>query len=106
MPVKYLKTKADFESCIAGGQTVAIVSTASWCGPCKMIGPKFEAMAADPQFASINFQKIDVDDNSEAAEACGITAMPTFKIFKGGKEVDQLTGASEDKLKAMLAKAC
>ena len=105
MPVDYLKTKSDFESCISDNAIVAIDFTAAWCGPCKMIGPKFEAMSADPEFAGIVFKKIDVDDNSEAAEACGISAMPTFKIYKGGKEVDELTGASEEKLKAILQKA-
>jgi len=69
-----------------------------------MIGPKFEALAADPAFAGIVFKKIDVDENSEAAEACGISAMPTFKIYKGGQEVDQMVGASEDKLRALLEK--
>ena len=45
------------------------------------------------------FIKVDVDENNETAEACGIEAMPTFQFFKNGAKVDELVGASEQALK-------
>ena len=56
------------------------------------------------KYVFINLFKVDVDINSETAEAHDISAMPTFKCFKDGKQVDEMVGASEDKLKAMIEK--
>ena len=51
-----------------------------------MIGPIFVAAAeANP---SLTMKKVDVDANAEAAQAAGIEAMPTFKVYKGGVEVE------------------
>ena len=52
----------------------------------------------------MTFVKIDVDDNAEASQAAGITCMPTFQFYKGGNKVDELQGASIDRLKEMIAK--
>jgi|ERR1712179_34259 len=98
--------KGQMQSCCKDDKIVAIDFTASWCGPCKMIGPKFEAMSNDAKYSKIEFVKIDVDDCEEEAAACGISAMPTFQIWQGDKKVDELVGASEEKLKALLDKYC
>ena len=50
------------------------------------------------------FIKIDVDEAEDVAESCGISAMPTFKFYKGGEQVDELVGASEQKLKDIIKK--
>ena len=53
---------------------------------------------------SVVFIKIDVDEADELAELLGVSAMPTFKFFKNGEQVDELVGASEAKLKEMIKK--
>uniref|UniRef100_A0A1I8H5Z4 Thioredoxin domain-containing protein n=1 Tax=Macrostomum lignano TaxID=282301 RepID=A0A1I8H5Z4_9PLAT len=94
--VNFLKTKADFDNLLTGsqGKLVVIDFTASWCGPCRMIAPKFEQLATDTP--SVLFAKVDVDENADAASAAGIECMPTFKFYKDGKEVDELKGADYD----------
>jgi len=99
-----IETKDEFHKFLkdAGDKLVVVDFTATWCGPCKMIGPKFEAMAAE--YKEICCCKVDVDDNAETAEFCGISAMPTFKAYKNEQQVDEIVGASEDKLRAMIEK--
>jgi thioredoxin 1 len=76
---------------------VIIDFTATWCGPCKMIAPVYEKM--QEEFPGVVFAKIDVDDNEEATQLCGVTAMPTFQFYKGGQKVGELKGANADGLR-------
>ena len=65
----YLASKADYDAALEatknGGKPLVIDFTASWCPPCQMIGPKYEAMVAE--FPELVLKKVDVDNNSEAA---------------------------------------
>ena len=70
MPVEYLKTKADYDNALKNDKLVVIDFTATWCPPCKMIAPKFEAMAEE--FTDAALFKIDVDENAEASQAAEI----------------------------------
>lgn len=72
---------------------------AVWCGPCKAISPGFEKLAAQHASSdSIIFAKVDVDKAKDVAQACGITAMPTFQFFKEGNKVDEVRGADVQQL--------
>ena len=73
--VKQLATKAEFDSelAAAGGKLVAIDFTATWCGPCQRIGPKFVELAG--KYGDVVFVKVDVDEN-EASAHCRISGMP------------------------------
>ena len=107
MSSMYLTTKAEFEAAIAatanGGKPLIIDFTATWCPPCKMIGPIYEAHA--PNYPELVMKKIDVDANAEAAQAAQIQAMPTFKCYKNGAEFETIRGANPDGLIALLNKA-
>lgn len=67
-----------------------------------MIAPIFEKMAAATP--SVEFVKVDVDENQEVAALCGISAMPTFQIFKNGTKVEEMRGADPSGLNAMVSK--
>merc|ERR1712048_1184864 len=108
MTAEYLADKAAFEAAIAAtkdGRPLCVDFTANWCPPCKMIGPKFEAMAKDFD-GKVTLRKVDVDANSEAAQAACISCMPTFKFYKEGAEIDadKIEGANEEKIKETIAK--
>ncbi|XP_061183825.1 uncharacterized protein LOC133192013 [Saccostrea echinata] len=100
--VKLLENKAQFDSVIAEGKLTVVDFYATWCGPCRMIAPKIEEM--EKENPDVNFVKVDVDENSETAEACGISAMPTFHFYKNGEKLDEVVGADEGKLRECVAK--
>lgn len=98
-------TKEDFETALAladsMGRSVVVDFTATWCGPCQMMAPHFEALAQE--FAGqIDFIKVDVDQNQETAAYCQISAMPTFKVFRGFTEVGAMRGANADGLRQLV----
>ena len=99
---EFVKTHAEFQALLKDKEKVAVDFTASWCGPCQFIGPKFAEMAGEEAFAGIHFCKVDVDGNEETAQWAGIQAMPTFKLYKGGEQHVEVVGASEGKLREAL----
>uniref|UniRef100_A0A8C6WUN3 Thioredoxin n=1 Tax=Neogobius melanostomus TaxID=47308 RepID=A0A8C6WUN3_9GOBI len=102
--VKFVTSLSDFEEELkaAGSKLVVVDFTASWCGPCKMIAPVFEKMADENK--DVVFLKVDVDEASDVSEKCGISSMPTFQFYKNGEKLEQFSGASEEKLRATVAK--
>ena len=84
---------ADFEQEILKADMPAMVDFwAAWCGPCRAIAPVVEELARD--FAGkVKVAKMNVDENPKTPAKYGIRAIPTLIIFKGGKVVDQITGA-------------
>lgn len=65
--------------------------SASWCGPCKMMAPIFDALAHQFE-GKIKMGKIDVDDGVATASTFGISGVPTLIFFKDGKEEARLVG--------------
>ena len=79
---------------------------ATWCPPCKQIAPIYDQLsttyAAPGKFA---FVKVNVDEAREIAAQYGIQAMPTFLLFKDGKQVEEIKGADPRKLKTVIESA-
>ena len=81
---------ADFAATIKSGLTL-VDFWAPWCGPCQMMTPVLEKVGAETDFARIC--KVNVDDNVAAANEYGVQSIPTFIIFKDGREVARMVGA-------------
>jgi thioredoxin 1 len=64
---------------------------ATWCGPCRMLTPVLERLAAAYD-GRVKFVKVDVDEEPELASRFDVTGVPTLLIFKGGTLVDQVVG--------------
>lgn len=64
---------------------------AAWCGPCRMVGPVVEALAAENE-GKISVGKLNVDENREIAAQFGIRGIPTLIFFKDGAEVKRIVG--------------
>lgn len=65
---------------------------APWCGPCKMVGPVVESLAAE-NAGKIKVAKVNVDENKDLALKYGVRGIPTLAFFKGGTEVKRIVGA-------------
>src|SRR5262245_62064502 len=65
---------------------------AAWCGPCRVIAPVVEELAAE-YAGKLKVVKIDVDENQDVSVRYRVQSIPTLMIFKGGQEVDRLIGA-------------
>jgi len=66
---------------------------AVWCGPCKVLGPIIEEIAAEYQ-GKLKVAKLNVDDNQELSQRYNIMSIPTMKFFKNGQLVAELVGAA------------
>merc|ERR1712137_541225 len=99
--VQVIEDKSGFDELVKGDKPVVVDFTATWCGPCKMMAPIFEELSEEYKDKMI-FVKVDVDDCDDVAAACGISAMPTFQLYKGGSKVGEVVGSSKDKLVAMI----
>lgn len=104
MPVKVIESVQEWEEHIASGKTVICDFTATWCGPCRMIGPIFEELSENPEYGAIAFVKVDVDALDKVAQTCGIAAMPTFQVWRNGAKMGEVVGASKDKLVELIKK--
>lgn len=75
---------------------------APWCGPCKMMGPVLEEVAAEVD-GKAKICKVNVDDNPDLAQKYGIMSIPNFILFKGGQVAGQQIGAvPKDTILSML----
>ncbi|HEY5314758.1 MAG TPA: thioredoxin [Pirellulales bacterium] len=96
-------TDKNFQSeVLQSGEPVLVDFWAPWCGPCRMIAPMIEELAAEYSGA-IKIGKINIDDSPRAAGDYGVSSIPTLMIFKAGEVVDRFVGVQpKNRLQAAL----
>ncbi|MBR0201380.1 MAG: thioredoxin [Bacteroidaceae bacterium] len=99
-------TDATFNDLLAQGKPMVVDFWATWCGPCRKVGPYIEQLA-EKYDGQVIVGKVDVDENDELAVQFRIQSIPTILFIKDGEVVDRQVGAAplamlEEKLQKLL----
>ena len=85
-------TKENFQQEVLQSEKPVLLDFwATWCGPCRMVGPILDEIAAER--TDIKVCKVNVDEENELAAQYGIMSIPTLMVFRGGEKTNQALGA-------------
>jgi len=98
-------TEANFDELSSGDKPLFVDFWATWCGPCRVMDPLVERLAAKYSDRVV-FGKVNVDEEINISSRYQIFSIPTFMVFKGGQPMDAVIGAvGEPSLERLLRSA-
>ena len=80
------------EDVLASDKPVLVDFWAEWCGPCRMVAPVLEEIAAE-HAGKIRVVKLNIDENPKIAQKYSIMSIPTMSVFQGGEMIKSIVGA-------------
>ncbi|KAI5199656.1 DUF1000-domain-containing protein [Aureobasidium subglaciale] len=99
--IVHIESAQQFSSLLSSSRIVVTDFYADWCGPCKAIAPFYEQLASSlTRPGQITFTKVNTDNHKDITQTYSITAMPTFMVFKNGRETQRIRGADPKALDA------
>ena len=93
MATKTVTDQSFADDVLGSSQPVLVDFWAEWCGPCRMIAPALEEIAADLG-DKVTIAKINIDENPDTPGKYGVRGIPTMLLFKNGEAVAQKVGAA------------
>jgi thioredoxin 2 len=101
-----LHQSADFDRLVARASLPVVVDYwAPWCGPCRMVAPELQKVAAR-QAGQLVVVKVNTDELSDVGQRFNVRSLPTLAVFAGGKEVARTAGARPaNEIEAFIAQA-
>jgi len=94
LPAVQIATDETFSTIVEQAPGLTLVDFhATWCGPCRLVGPVIEQLAAE-HADTLRVVKVDVDDSPVTAGRYGIRSIPSVLFFRDGQRVDTLVGAA------------
>ena len=97
MSIPTLDSQAAYLKAVMYEGVTVLEGTATWCAQCKAIAPEVQKLAAE--FPDVRFYTYDVEDTPDIAHELGVSAMPTFSVFKDGDIQEGVTGAKPKELR-------
>ena len=102
-PVKV--AQEDFDTTVLGASVPVLVDFyADWCGPCKLVAPLMDEIAAE-HVGALLVTKVDTDRAPEIAQRYGIRSIPTLIVFRDGEEVERSLGFEPERVRALVQEA-
>jgi thioredoxin 1 len=88
---EFIKDETEFDTLLAEGNVLVVDCTATWCGPCKLVAPLIDRLAAEYGDRAGIF-KLDIDANKAFPKRFGLRSIPAVIFFKAGEKIEIIVG--------------